>query len=282
MGIGDNMSIVVSSWSGTDLHANPWIKRVTLSVISLGAVLPLALLRNMSALSKTSALSISAVLFIILVVLKNATFGAGDAPVPVKESDKALLLIDSNFFPAVGVIAFAFVCHHACFIVFNTLRDNTEARWATTIHLTLLTATSVMWVLAVAAFYTFRGIMTGSFLTNYSYTDPLCNFMRCLFAVAQTLTYPIELFVARHAIHAIAFPAQKWTNEQHYIITLLLWGSSLAIALNVADLGAVLEVTGGIAAVSIGFLVPAILHFKMTPELNWRIWRNKPSKRWLP
>ena len=229
MGIGDNMSIVVSSWSGTDLHANPWIKRVTLSVISLGAVLPLALLRNMSALSKTSALSISAVLFIILVVLKNATFGAGDAPVPVKESDKALLLIDSNFFPAVGVIAFAFVCHHACFIVYNTLRDNTEARWAKTVHATLGVATSVMFVLAVGAFITFRGLTKGSFLTNYSYTDPLCNIMRCLFAVAQTLTYPLELFVARHATHALMFPAQKWTNEQHYTITLLLWGCVEAV-----------------------------------------------------
>ena len=229
MGIGDNMSIVVSSWSGTDLHANPWIKRVTLSAISVGAVLPLALLRNMSALSKTSALSISAVLFIILVVLKNATFGAGDAPVPVKESDKALLLIDSNFFPAVGVIAFAFVCHHACFIVYNTLRDNTEARWAKTVHATLGVATSVMFVLAVGAFITFRGLTKGSFLTNYSYTDPLCNIMRCLFAVAQTLTYPLELFVARHATHALMFPAQKWTNEQHYTITLLLWGCVEAV-----------------------------------------------------
>ena len=47
------------------------------------------------------------------------------------------------------------------------------------------------------------------------------------------------------------------------------------------DLGAVLEITGGVAAVSIGFLVPAILHFKMTPEINWIMWRNKPSKRWL-
>jgi sodium-coupled neutral amino acid transporter 11 len=136
-----------------------------------------------------------------------------------------------------------------------------------------------MWVLAVCAFLTFRGIIKGSFLTNYSYTDPVCNFMRCLFAVAQTLTYPIELFVARHSIHAIAFPAQRWTDQQHYLITLLLWGSSLAIALNVADLGAVLEITGGIAAVSIGFLLPALLHFKMTPELNWKVWRNKPSKR---
>jgi hypothetical protein len=53
----------------------------------------------------------------------------------------------------------------------------------------------------------------------------------------------------------------------------------LAIALNVADLGAVLELTGGVAAVSIGFIMPGLLHFKMHPTLDFRIWRNKPGKR---
>jgi solute carrier family 38 (sodium-coupled neutral amino acid transporter), member 11 len=279
MGIGDNMSIVVSTWSGTDLRANPWVKRVTLVSIAIGAVLPLALLKNMSALSKTSFLSLCAVIFIICVVIKNAVYGAGDAKIPVTPEEKALLFIDSNFFPAVGVISFAFVCHHATFIVYNTLRDNTEQRWNLTVHLTLGVAATVMLILAATAFWTFRGLTKGSFLTNYSYTDPLCNLMRCLFALTQTLTYPIELFVARHATHALMFPSQKWTNQQHYLITLLLWGSSLAIALNVADLGAVLELTGGVAAVSIGFIVPSLLHFKMHPTLDFRCWRNKPEKR---
>ena len=274
------MSIVVAQWAGTTVTASPYLKRVVLVSLSIGAVLPLALLKNMAALSKTSFLSLAAVVVILSVVVNKSIVGAGDAPIPVTQSEMALRFIDSKFFSAIGVISFAFVCHHACFIVFNSLRDNTEERWAKTIHYTLLTATTVMWILAVCAFLTFRGIIKGSFLTNYSYTDPVCNFMRCLFAIAQTLTYPIELFVARHSIHAIAFPAQRWTDKQHYLITLLLWGSSLAIALNVADLGAVLEITGGLAAVSIGFLLPAMLHFKMTPEYQWKCWRNKPSKRW--
>lgn len=279
IGIGDNMSIVVSQWSGVHLATNPWLKRVTLVTLAICAVLPLAMLKNMAKLSKTSFISLLSVIFILFVVVTRAITGPGDARQPVTPEERELRVFDSQFFPAIGVIAFAFVCHHACFIVFNTLRDNTEERWAKTVHLTLMTATSVMFVLACAAFLTFRGVMNGSFLTNYSYKDSLCNIMRCLFAVAQTLTYPLELFVARHAVHAIVFPAQKWTDQQHLVITLLLWGSSLAIALNVADLGAVLELTGGVAAVSIGFLVPAILHFKMTPELKWKIWENKPSKR---
>jgi amino acid permease len=49
------------------------------------------------------------------------------------------------------VIAFAFVCHHACFIVYQTLRDNTDRRWAKTVHLALGTALTVMLSLAIAA-----------------------------------------------------------------------------------------------------------------------------------
>ena len=290
------MAIVVATAAGIDdLNKQPWVKRVTLVSLALGAVLPLALLRDMSKLSKTSFLSLASVIVILCVVFARWVTGPcpgyvcdvrqpgqsnPDAKLSSPASDLVLQVLSPKFFSAVGVIGFAFICHHACFIVFNSLRDNTEARWAKTVHLTLGTASSVMAVLAFFAFLTFRNVMLGSFLTNYSYIDNLSNFMRCLFALAQTLTYPIELFVARHAIHAIAFPAQRWTNEQHYVITLLLWGSSVAIALNVADLGAVLELTGGVAAVSIGFILPPILHFKMTPELKWRFWQNKGAKRW--
>jgi sodium-coupled neutral amino acid transporter 11 len=292
------MASVVATASGINLGQNMWVTRVTLISLALGAVLPLALLKDMSKLSKTSFLSLASVVVILLVVFTRFVTGpcpgnAGSCDVPQPgvtsslpgvpaspPSDTILWVVGSKFLPAVGVIAFAFICHHACFIVFNTLRDNTEERWARTVHLTLGTASSVMVLLSIFAFLTFRGVMSGSFLTNYSYVDGLSNFMRCLFALAQTLTYPIELFVARHAIHAIMFPAQRWTDQQHYVITGLLWGSSVAIALNVTDLGAVLELTGGVAAVSIGFVLPPILHFKMTPEFKWRFWQNKGAKKW--
>jgi len=286
------MAIVVSTVSGINLGKNLWIKRVTLISIALGAVLPLSLLRDMSKLSKTSFLSLFSVIVILIVVFTRFLTGpcpslapgeVCDVPVPgvapSPASDLILVVVGRKFLPAVGVIAFAFICHHACFIVYNTLRDNTEARWATTVHTTIATATAVMMTLSFFAFLTFRGVMSGSFLTNYSYRDTLSNGMRCLFALCQTLTYPIELFVARHSLHAIVFPAQKWTEEQHYVITGLLWGSSVAIALNVADLGAVLELTGGVAAVSIGFILPPILHFKMTPEVNYKFWQARGLHR---
>jgi sodium-coupled neutral amino acid transporter 11 len=280
IGIGDTMSIVVYHWSGIDSHASPWLKRVVLVTLAVGAVLPLALLRNMASLSKTSFISLLSVIFITFVVISRAIGGPGDARVPVTPDERALRFIDTKFFPAIGIISFAFVCHHACFIVYNTLRDNTNARWSKTVHLSIGIAWTVMVTLAMSAYLTFRGIMNGNFLTNYSYTDELVNVMRCMFAICQTLTYPLELFVTRHAVHALAYPRQKWTEKQHYVITVLLWASSLAIALNVADLGLVLELTGGVSAVFIGFVLPALLHFKINPsQIDWRIWKTAAAKR---
>ena len=60
-------------------------------------------------------------------------------------------LAQINFFPAIGIISFAFVCHHACFMVYNTLRDNTEARWNRTVHTSIGVALSIMLVLAASA-----------------------------------------------------------------------------------------------------------------------------------
>ena len=100
-----------------------------------------------------------------------------------------------------------------------------------------------------------------------------------MFSVAQTLTYPLELFVSRHSVHALFFADEKrLTDRQHTMVTLVLWSSSLAIALNVADLSVVLELTGGVSAVFIGFVLPPLLHFKMG-GFSPLIWRNPPGER---
>lgn len=273
------MSIVVAHWSGLKLDVHPWIKRVTLTTIALLGILPLALLKDMAKLSKTAMISFFSTIFVLLVVVIRAITGPGDAPVPTDPAERELKFIDKGFFPAIGVMAFAFVCHHACFMIFNSLRDNTPARWAKTTHLSLGAASVVMMILSAAAFLTFRSYIKGSFITNYSYTDNLCNVMRLFFSVAQMLTFPMELFVARHSLHAVAFPAERWTDKQHYSITILLWASALAIALNITDLSTVLELTGGVAAISIGFLFPAVLHFKIVKKTDFRFWKLSGEAR---
>lgn len=151
IGIGDTMSIVASTIGGADLKAHPWIKRVVLTTIATGAVLPLACLKDMAKLSKSSFLSLVSVIFITLIVVIRWGTGPGEARVPVTDDERMLHFVDANFFPAIGVISFAFVIHHACFIVYNTLRDNTEERWGKTVHISIGVALTIMMTLAIAA-----------------------------------------------------------------------------------------------------------------------------------
>lgn len=117
----------------------------------------------MHLLSHHIPLPLPAVVFILGVVVLNAVAGPKEDTKMPQGADRDLLFIDSKFGPAVrpsgarllcwpslpfmhilftplpfvdyssfpvppqiGVISFAFVCHHACFIVYNTLRDNTD------------------------------------------------------------------------------------------------------------------------------------------------------------
>lgn len=103
---GDNMSLVVGHWAGIDLVADPWVKRIVLTALSTGAVLPLALLKNMAALSKTSFVSLLSVIFILGVVILNAAAGtAAGTIMPTKPEDTELRFIDVKFGPAVSLAA---------------------------------------------------------------------------------------------------------------------------------------------------------------------------------
>ena len=101
IGIGDTMSIVFAAITGVDLVASPWIKRVVLTAIAVGAVLPLALLKNMAALTKTSLISICSVLFITFVVVVRLFSAPPDMLLPVGPQTE-LKFIDVRPMPPVA------------------------------------------------------------------------------------------------------------------------------------------------------------------------------------
>lgn len=131
------------------------------------------------------------------VVMFRSFTGTGSAARPSTEEEARVTIVAGNFFPAVGVVAFAFVCHHSCFIVFNSLKvsccwcccwngtqtvplllggvctvphllwvhvlycdaqDNTQARWRKTTAISVGSALTACLLLAVPGYLTFRGL----------------------------------------------------------------------------------------------------------------------------
>jgi len=368
--LADDISVVAAVWSGQD--STPWVRRGVILVASVFVLLPLSLVRNMSSLARTSGVSLVAVATVVIVVLIRAGTSPPDAELPAPGSDdEVLALFAPRFFPALGAICFAFVCHHSSMVVFNSLKPKhtNQRTWACVTHTSIATAVSSCVILSVAGYATFGGLTDANLLNNYAAGDQLVNVTRVVFALTMLLTYPMEMFVARHCVLAIlnhmgnspqaslkageggsphnhtpvavpvsstaASPAARGSStaaapsssagvviappalpsgshseaEQsaltspaassagatapttparsvstggrvpwrtHAGITVGLWAVAMGISLVVEDLGLVLELTGGVSATILGFVMPGLLQLKLT-TFNLVPWRNSAA-----
>lgn len=58
-------------------------------------------------------------------------------PAESKGSNSPFTLIDSGFFEAVGVISFAYVCHHNTLLIYGSLVTPTIDRWNQVTHISM-------------------------------------------------------------------------------------------------------------------------------------------------
>jgi sodium-coupled neutral amino acid transporter 11 len=94
-------------------------------MMSILVILPLCLLRDISALSWTSLLSIIADIALILIVVACAPAVAKSEGIRTGQ----VTVYSPSVFAGVGAMSFAFVCQHNSFIVFRSLKESTIDNW---------------------------------------------------------------------------------------------------------------------------------------------------------
>eukprot|EP00937_MAST-01D_sp_MAST-1D-sp2_P006171 g6171.t1 len=153
--LGDAAASVAYELAGypADPAARPlWVRQACLVVLSCALILPTCLFRDVARLERLSLVSVLTVVAIITVVfykLFDPAYAAGrlslfDAPAT-----------GQGIFKSFSVVAFSFVCHDSAFLIFNTLRRPTPARWAAVSALSLSAALCICLLLAVPGFLTF-------------------------------------------------------------------------------------------------------------------------------
>lgn len=188
-----------------------------LAVVSVVIILPISLLRDLSSLSWTSLLSISADAVIIVIVLAAAfdnhvvNDGGGDDTLDRGEFDATDngSLFNSQLFAGIGTMSFAFVCQHNSFLVFRSLKAElrNEKKWAQVACYSVFTAFLLCTLLGLAGFFTFYPNTQGDLLNNYPDNSIAISIARMLLAFAMVFTYPMEIFVARHCVLSVYY---KW------------------------------------------------------------------------
>ncbi|XP_060533519.1 putative sodium-coupled neutral amino acid transporter 11 isoform X2 [Cylas formicarius] len=270
--VGDTVTKVIIRLVGLSPH-NIFAKRqVIVLIATVFITVPLCLYRDISKLAKISFFSLVCIGFILFSILLRI----GKMSEIVPKHQESWRFFNQDIIPAIGIMAFAFMCHHNTFLIYSSIADASQKKWETVTHASILTSLVVACLFGIAGYATFKAHSQGDLLENYCWDDDLMNVSRLLFSVQILLTYPIECFVSREVIENTVLgrdPNVPISEKVHYGLTLSIIVTTYLISMATDCLGVVLELNGVLAAVPLAYVLPALCYLRL--EEGFVLNRNK-------
>ncbi|KAL7865577.1 hypothetical protein SRHO_G00108240 [Serrasalmus rhombeus] len=231
-------------------------------VILLSTILftiPLSLYRDVAKLGKVSLVSMLLTLaIVIMVIVRAATLGPQIPP-----SEDAWVFARWNAIQAIGVMSFAFICHHNSFIIYESLQEPTLRNWLRITHMSVGSAALISAIFATAGYATFTGYTQGDIFENYCKNDNLATFGRLCYGLSIITTFPLECFVTREVVSNVFFNGLL-SNTAHVMVTVVIISVVTVISLSYDCLGVVLELNGVLSATPLIFIVPSACFLKLS------------------
>ncbi|KAH3261674.1 hypothetical protein KXW31_003400 [Aspergillus fumigatus] len=149
-------------------------RRAIIVLFVLGVSYPLSLYRDIAKLAKASALALVSMLVIVVAVITQGF----RVPSESRGEVKNLLFINSGFFQAVGVISFAFVCHHNSLLIYGSLKKPTMDRFAKVTHYSTAVSLCMCLAMGISGFLFFGSKTQGNVLNNFPSDNVMVNIAR--------------------------------------------------------------------------------------------------------
>ncbi|XP_071539182.1 putative sodium-coupled neutral amino acid transporter 11 [Panulirus ornatus] len=268
--VGDTMTKVLIRVTGISAQSVLARREFIVATSTLLITLPLSLYRNITRLAKISLASV--VMIAIIAVSMLVRLGTMKDMVPT--TDDAWNFGGENLASAIGIMSFAFMCHHSSFLVYDSLADNTQERWNKVTHISIGSAAVLSLVFAVAGYLTFTGYTQGDVFENYCWDDDLMNLCRGAYAFTILLTFPIECFVARDVVERAFFrDYQPQPFFRHAVLSVLIALFCMFLSLTTDCLGIVLELNGILCAIPLAYILPPLCFLRLEEGALWA--RNK-------
>ncbi|XP_012931276.2 putative sodium-coupled neutral amino acid transporter 11 isoform X1 [Heterocephalus glaber] len=258
---GDTLSKVFQRIPGVDPE-NLFIGRHFIIVLStISFTLPLSLYRDIAKLGKISFIStVLTTLILGIVITRVISLGPH-----IPKTEDAWVFAKPNAIQAVGVMSFALICHHNCFLVYGSLEEPTVPKWSRIVHMSILVSVFICVLFATCGYLTFTGFTQGDLFENYCKSDDLVTFGRFCYGITVILTYPIECFVTREVIANVFFGGNL-SSVFHIVITVVIITVATLLSLLIDCLGIVLELNGALCAAPLIFIIPSACYLKVSEE----------------
>ncbi|KAM3534271.1 hypothetical protein MY4038_002511 [Beauveria bassiana] len=241
-------------------------RRVAIAVFVMGISYPLTLYRDISKLAKASTFALVGMLVIVVTVLTQGLLVPSEAK---GEFSLSLLTLNTGIFQAIGVISFAFVCHHNSLLIYGSLRTPTIDNFSRVTHYSTGVSMLACLVMALGGFLVFGDKTLGNVLNNFPSDNIMVNVARLCFGLNMLTTLPLEAFVCREVMLTYWWPDEPFNLRRHLVLSTGLVASATFLSLVTCDLGAVFELVGATSAVAMAYILPPMCYMKLTTR-SWR------------
>lgn len=237
-------------------------RRAIMVLLILGISYPLSLYKDIAKLAKASGFALVSMSVIIVTVITQAF----RVPTESRGQLRGSLIIHTGIFEAIGVISFAFVCHHNSLLIYGSLRKPTIDRFSRVTHYSTGISLVACLVMALSGYLTFGDKTLGNVLNNFPNDNLMVNIARLFFGLNMLTTLPLEAFVCREVMNNYWFPDEPFHPNRHLIFSTSLVLSALALSLMTCDLGVVFELFGATSACALAFILPPLCYIKLSKK----------------
>ena len=112
-----------------------------------------------------------------IIILTVVTQGPAQTP-ELRGKLKGSLLINDGVFQAIGVISFAFVCHHNSLLIYGSLKTPTMDRFARVTHYSTGISMLACMAMALGGYLSFGDLTQGNVLNNFPTNNVMVNIAR--------------------------------------------------------------------------------------------------------
>ncbi|XP_038871627.1 sodium-coupled neutral amino acid transporter 3-like isoform X2 [Salvelinus namaycush] len=295
--------LVIQSFSRADPTADLWYLNGNYLVVmvSIGIILPLALMKQLGYLGYTSGFSLSCMVFFLSAVI----YKKFQIPCPFEEFSAAnhtgshldihlnitdnhathdnglvhemddshcgarMFTMNSQTAYTIPILAFAFVCHPEVLPIYTELRNPTQRRMQHVSNLSILVMYTMYFLAALFGYLTFYGKTETELLHTYSRIDPYDTLILCVrlaVLTAVTLTVPIVLFPVRRALDQMFFASKSFNWLRHVAIAVILLSFINMLVIFAPNILGIFGIIGATSAPCLIFIFPAIFYIRIVPK----------------
>uniref|UniRef100_A0A8C7FG81 Solute carrier family 38 member 3 n=1 Tax=Oncorhynchus kisutch TaxID=8019 RepID=A0A8C7FG81_ONCKI len=259
--------LVIQAFSRADPTADLWYLNGNYLVVmvSIGVILPLALMKQLGYLGYTSGFSLSCMVFFLSAVRLCLLHPLSLHSSVVYGNTGRLRVFPLQTAYTIPILAFAFVCHPEVLPIYTELRK----RMQHVSNLSILVMYTMYFLAALFGYLTFYGKTETELLHTYSRIDPYDTLILCVrlaVLTAVTLTVPIVLFPVRRALNQMFFASKSFNWLRHVAIAVTLLSFINMLVIFAPNILGIFGVIGATSAPCLIFIFPAIFYIRIVPK----------------